>query len=547
MLTLRLSECGWTSLVEEKCRDFIRKKGIENVTLEQVVGEVKQDARKAVPEEVKREIMDAIRAFVSKQVMQKNDTRNGDVHTLEGNLHIRGVTSPFVKSKLAAVPDDFLDEGPSSAEAYNVPSTSYEANGVHDIKFKINGLAKSQCNGHASTTSSSRISKASTKTSRRSTPTEINGVDVGTAVTMTNGSGEALLQESSCYSFQLPMCQHAIPGSSFFMDYQPSCPNIGQMPSSIRAYYPDSNFPNPQVPVFFHHTYPMGRFDPHLPSTDYLSYDGYSIHAPDLYPEHFPSSSYAQIMSFDEPQPSTSQMITPLPIAHTPLRTPTPEEPEVLPVRKTPLADPEDIDDMPLRSEEQNSEKSSASPTPSPQGDRIPTPECVQYSCDNGFSVEPYVEANDVAIGAMQCLEIPPELIQEPYIRYPMEELIGATPATSAAADHYQSHMEEDVTQSTVSLSGRTITQAMIAMGKEHEIIKNYRDKLKERGHLTPMESHLRKIARDMRKSGNSFKNVIGRLEREADFGKKDEDLREHMRGDVLSFANTHSRRFHLS
>ncbi|KAK0426295.1 hypothetical protein QR680_009628 [Steinernema hermaphroditum] len=68
MLTLRLSECGWTSLVEEKCRDFIRKKGIENVTLEQVVGEVKQDARKAVPEEVKREIMDAIRAFVSKQV-----------------------------------------------------------------------------------------------------------------------------------------------------------------------------------------------------------------------------------------------------------------------------------------------------------------------------------------------------------------------------------------------------------------------------------------------------------------------------------------------
>uniref|UniRef100_A0A1I7ZWK9 Transcription and mRNA export factor ENY2 n=1 Tax=Steinernema glaseri TaxID=37863 RepID=A0A1I7ZWK9_9BILA len=68
ILTLRLSECGWTSLVEDKCREFIRKKGIENVTLEQVVGEIKQDARKAVPDEVKREIMDAIRIFVSKQV-----------------------------------------------------------------------------------------------------------------------------------------------------------------------------------------------------------------------------------------------------------------------------------------------------------------------------------------------------------------------------------------------------------------------------------------------------------------------------------------------
>ncbi|TMS38292.1 hypothetical protein L596_005052 [Steinernema carpocapsae] len=71
LLLQRLTECGWVTLVEEKCREYIRAKEVENVTLDEVVNEVKKDARKAVPEEVKREIMNLIRDFVARMLAER--------------------------------------------------------------------------------------------------------------------------------------------------------------------------------------------------------------------------------------------------------------------------------------------------------------------------------------------------------------------------------------------------------------------------------------------------------------------------------------------
>uniref|UniRef100_A0A915CEH0 Transcription and mRNA export factor ENY2 n=3 Tax=Ascarididae TaxID=6250 RepID=A0A915CEH0_PARUN len=67
LLLQRLRETGWVEEVENMCRNVIQTKGIEQVTLEEVVAEVKGQARRAVPDEVKRELMQNIRTFLQQE------------------------------------------------------------------------------------------------------------------------------------------------------------------------------------------------------------------------------------------------------------------------------------------------------------------------------------------------------------------------------------------------------------------------------------------------------------------------------------------------
>uniref|UniRef100_A0A914VSF5 Transcription and mRNA export factor ENY2 n=1 Tax=Plectus sambesii TaxID=2011161 RepID=A0A914VSF5_9BILA len=67
LLSQRLKESGWLTEVQSKCRAIIKEKGIENVTSEDLIAEVTPHARKAVPESVKRELLQHIRSFLQQQ------------------------------------------------------------------------------------------------------------------------------------------------------------------------------------------------------------------------------------------------------------------------------------------------------------------------------------------------------------------------------------------------------------------------------------------------------------------------------------------------
>ncbi|CAK5013018.1 unnamed protein product [Meloidogyne enterolobii] len=61
----RLEETGWTQQVEGMCRDYISKNGCERIELKKMVDELKDNSRKIVPDEVKRELMKLIQDFVN--------------------------------------------------------------------------------------------------------------------------------------------------------------------------------------------------------------------------------------------------------------------------------------------------------------------------------------------------------------------------------------------------------------------------------------------------------------------------------------------------
>lgn len=61
ILRSRLIECGWRDQVANMCRNLIQKHGVEQIRLEQIIGEVKPKARQSVPDHVKIELLEMIR------------------------------------------------------------------------------------------------------------------------------------------------------------------------------------------------------------------------------------------------------------------------------------------------------------------------------------------------------------------------------------------------------------------------------------------------------------------------------------------------------
>jgi len=64
LLRQRLKESGWQNQVQLKCQEIIKERGVENITAEELVTEVTPQARKLVPDEVKKDLLHNIRSFL---------------------------------------------------------------------------------------------------------------------------------------------------------------------------------------------------------------------------------------------------------------------------------------------------------------------------------------------------------------------------------------------------------------------------------------------------------------------------------------------------
>jgi enhancer of yellow 2 transcription factor len=60
----RLVQCGWRDQLKSRCKEIIRAKGLEKVTVEELVEEITPYGRSQVPEELRAEMLQRLRAFL---------------------------------------------------------------------------------------------------------------------------------------------------------------------------------------------------------------------------------------------------------------------------------------------------------------------------------------------------------------------------------------------------------------------------------------------------------------------------------------------------
>ncbi|XP_077447352.1 transcription and mRNA export factor ENY2 [Stigmatopora argus] len=65
LLKTKLVECGWKDQLKAHCKDVIREKGLDHVTVEDLVTEITPKGRALVPDSVKKELLQRIRAFIT--------------------------------------------------------------------------------------------------------------------------------------------------------------------------------------------------------------------------------------------------------------------------------------------------------------------------------------------------------------------------------------------------------------------------------------------------------------------------------------------------
>mmetsp|Transcript_3883 Transcript_3883/g.5083 ORF Transcript_3883/g.5083 Transcript_3883/m.5083 type:complete len:83 (+) Transcript_3883:189-437(+) len=64
ILRQKLVECGWRDELKEYCKEVIRSKGLEKITVDELVAEITPRGRATVPDEVKTELLQHIRKFL---------------------------------------------------------------------------------------------------------------------------------------------------------------------------------------------------------------------------------------------------------------------------------------------------------------------------------------------------------------------------------------------------------------------------------------------------------------------------------------------------
>ena len=64
MLHERLIACGWRDELKEYCKEVIRRKGLEKVTVEELVAEITPKGRSSVPDDIKADLLQRIRNFL---------------------------------------------------------------------------------------------------------------------------------------------------------------------------------------------------------------------------------------------------------------------------------------------------------------------------------------------------------------------------------------------------------------------------------------------------------------------------------------------------
>ncbi|PKA55237.1 hypothetical protein AXF42_Ash003874 [Apostasia shenzhenica] len=65
LLRERLVECGWRDEMKALCRAYARKKGRNNVTVDDLIHIITPKGRATVPDSVKAELLQRIRAFLT--------------------------------------------------------------------------------------------------------------------------------------------------------------------------------------------------------------------------------------------------------------------------------------------------------------------------------------------------------------------------------------------------------------------------------------------------------------------------------------------------
>nr|CAB3242745.1 E(Y)2 transcription and mRNA export factor ENY2 [Phallusia mammillata] len=67
LLRMRLSECGWRDQLKQICKEIVRERGLEHVTVDDLIQEITPQARQLVPDSIKKELLHRIRTFLAQQ------------------------------------------------------------------------------------------------------------------------------------------------------------------------------------------------------------------------------------------------------------------------------------------------------------------------------------------------------------------------------------------------------------------------------------------------------------------------------------------------
>uniref|UniRef100_A0A8C6FDU4 Transcription and mRNA export factor ENY2 n=1 Tax=Monodon monoceros TaxID=40151 RepID=A0A8C6FDU4_MONMO len=65
LLRAKLIECGWKDQLKAHCKEVIKEKGLEHVTVDDLVAEVTPKGRALVPASVKKELLQRTRTFLA--------------------------------------------------------------------------------------------------------------------------------------------------------------------------------------------------------------------------------------------------------------------------------------------------------------------------------------------------------------------------------------------------------------------------------------------------------------------------------------------------
>lgn len=67
LLRTRLIECGWRDQLKAYCKEVVKQKGLEHITVDDLVSEITPRGRALVPDQVKKELLQRIRTFLAQQ------------------------------------------------------------------------------------------------------------------------------------------------------------------------------------------------------------------------------------------------------------------------------------------------------------------------------------------------------------------------------------------------------------------------------------------------------------------------------------------------
>ena len=67
LLRTRLIECGWRDQLKAYCKEVVKQKGLEHITVDDLVAEITPRGRALVPDQVKKELLQRIRNFLAVQ------------------------------------------------------------------------------------------------------------------------------------------------------------------------------------------------------------------------------------------------------------------------------------------------------------------------------------------------------------------------------------------------------------------------------------------------------------------------------------------------